>query len=289
MYTRYGHVNQVFVKVGDKVKLGQKIATNGTGNGQWQAHLHRDHPVIIPGGNYAFYNIGWTLSRTKEMFADPARYPKALGKEYDHEGLGYLQFWDYATNTNNVTFAKAKSPCYHPGLDENGKGSGNSDYDDPIYCVAEGTVVYVANDRNASNGGWGKLIVIREEKLDEVKSNDDSMKATKKLSDLYLSVTGRDSQQVLDEGEQDKLAETVNAVFADLRGRIQELITENNGRNARVSELEEKVSNQASQITTLQEKLSKEKEAHNKTQEVLVDGSSVVKLLQVLKGLIIKR
>lgn len=152
MYTRYGHVNQVFVKVGDRVKLGQKIATNGTGNGQWAAHLHRDHPKKIPGSNFGFYNIGWSKEKTLEYFDSPYNYPKGLGSKYDHLGWDWLEPATYSTGK-----------CFHPGIDENGKGSGNSDYDDPIYCVYTGTVVYLLSDGKGNNGGWGKLLIIEHE------------------------------------------------------------------------------------------------------------------------------
>lgn len=279
MYSRYGHVNQVFVKVGDKVKLGQKIATNGTGNGQWLAHLHRDHPRVIPGGNYMFYNIGWTLTRTKDIFADPKGYPKALGKEYSHPGYDYLDIAQYSTGK-----------CFHPGLDENGQGSGNADYDDPIYCVAEGTVVFVANDGKAKNGGWGKLIVIREEALEPVvKINNEDMKVTKKLGDLYLNLTGKSAGDNLNETEQDKLADTATAVMAELRGRITDYIGELNTVNSKISEQSDKIKNQSEQITLLESKLAKEKEAHNQTQQVLAGGSSMSELLKSLWAIIIKK
>ncbi|NTW30824.1 MAG: M23 family metallopeptidase [Candidatus Moranbacteria bacterium] len=166
MYTRYGHVNQVFVKVGDHVKVGQKIATNGTGNGQWAAHCHRDHPVKIPKKsdgslNFEFYCIGWTKDEVMDGFIYPGNYPFALGKGYDHAGLTYLQYWDYGSNSAKSVSQGATKPCYHPGLDENGKGSGNDDYDDPVYCVAEGIVRHVDND-GTKNGGWGHLIVVEE-------------------------------------------------------------------------------------------------------------------------------
>lgn len=178
MYTRYGHVNQIFVKVGDHVKIGQKIATNGTGNGQWPAHCHRDHPVKIPKKsdgslNYEFYCIGWTEDEVTESFIYPNNYPMALGKRFDHAGLAYLQYWDYGSNSAKTVKQGATKPCYHPGLDENGKGFGNDDYDDPVYCVAEGIVRHVDND-GTKNGGWGHLIVveeIKEKPLEQAISN----------------------------------------------------------------------------------------------------------------------
>lgn len=193
-FTRYGHVNQVFVKVGDTVKLGQKIATNGTGNGQWLAHLHRDHPKSVPDGNFGFYNIGWTKEKTLASFADPNTYPKALGDGYSHPGLVWLQYWNYGTD-------KAPKMCFHPGLDENGKGSGDADYDAPVYAVAEGIVRYVYAG-TGSNGGWGRLIVIEE----IINENIMIKEFIKALSEL----TGEDYGSNLNEKEQKYAAKKLN-------------------------------------------------------------------------------
>lgn len=41
-YTRFGHMQNLIVKVGDRVKRGQKIGEIGTGGGRYIAHLHFD-------------------------------------------------------------------------------------------------------------------------------------------------------------------------------------------------------------------------------------------------------
>ncbi|RMG77474.1 MAG: hypothetical protein D6711_01510 [Chloroflexi bacterium] len=41
-YTRYGHMQNVIVKVGDRVARGQQIGEVGTGGGRFTAHLHYD-------------------------------------------------------------------------------------------------------------------------------------------------------------------------------------------------------------------------------------------------------
>lgn len=161
-YHRYGHLQKVLVKVGDQIKKGKKIGTVGTGNGAWLAHLHRDAPKKFPVVNskpsYAFYNIGWTKQETLEFFMDPQVYGWSM-PDYDHLGLGWLQYWNYGTK-------EAPKMCYHPGVDENGPGSGNSDIGDDIEAVTDGIVVY-CYDGNEKNGGWGKLLVIQETKKEE--------------------------------------------------------------------------------------------------------------------------
>lgn len=190
-YTRYGHVNKIFVKVGDMVNIGDKIATNGTGNGQWLAHLHRDHPKEIPKGNYGFYNIGWTKEQTQDAFNDPNGYQKALGDKYDHLGYGWLELANYGTK-------KAPKMCYHPGLDENGNGSGNVDLDDPVYAVSDGVVEYIYSGSD-SNGGWGHLIVINETKMN------------KEFVKIVSELCGESYGESLNESEQKDAAKKLEA------------------------------------------------------------------------------
>lgn len=213
-YTRYGHINKVFVKVGDKIKKGQKIATNGTGNGQWLAHLHRDHPKTFPLVNgypkYTFYNIGWTKQRTMEYFADPTTYAKALGKGYDHLGYGWLTV---------AIYKGGKS--YHPGLDENGKGIGNADYDAPVYAVTDGVVEYVY-DGNGSNGGWGRLIVVKEEQ--QLTNQSNAITMNENFRAFLQNKTGVDFGPTLSGAEQNNVVRILadREAAADKKATITE-------------------------------------------------------------------
>ena len=48
---------------------------------------------------------------------------------------------------------------YHPGQDWNGNDGGDSDFGDPVYAVANGTIVAAAN----YGSGWGNIILIRHD------------------------------------------------------------------------------------------------------------------------------
>lgn len=154
MYHRFGHAQAHFVKLGDKVKKGQKILSIGTGNGQWSAHCHYDCPIekLVSWESYVF---GMSEERVCAAYADPRKKIKTVMPEFDHFGFEYLQHANYGT-------AKVPKWCFHPGVDLNGKGSGNSDLGDLIYSPCDGIVVHDDDDGKALNGGWGKLLVIQE-------------------------------------------------------------------------------------------------------------------------------
>ncbi len=75
----YGHVQDMLVHPGETVKRGQQIATVGTANGRYFAHLHFEMrefitPFIGPG--YREETRGWIGSspiRNSKRFLDPAR------------------------------------------------------------------------------------------------------------------------------------------------------------------------------------------------------------------------
>jgi murein DD-endopeptidase MepM/ murein hydrolase activator NlpD len=62
MESYYGHCDEILVDAGDDVRRGQQIATVGTANGQYFAHLHFEMrefitPFIGPG--YREKTDGW--------------------------------------------------------------------------------------------------------------------------------------------------------------------------------------------------------------------------------------
>lgn len=163
IYCRIGHSQKHFVVKGQIVKKGDLVATCGTGNGQYSAHVHCDFPKKeIWWNSYVF---GMTKAQVKTLYADPKPYRNTMFPTYDHMGWGYLELATYGAKT-----------CYHPGEDWNGKGAGNSDLGLPIFSPFDGKVILDYDDDKSLNGGWGKLIVIKEiepvpEKKPEVVSN----------------------------------------------------------------------------------------------------------------------
>ena len=150
-FCRLGHLNKIFVVKGQLVKKGGLVGTIGTGNGQYSAHLHADFPIeMIWWTDYVF---GKTKEQVRKAYADPKPYRLICCPAYDHMGWGYLDYATYGTKH-----------CYHPGEDWNGKGIGNADLGQPIYAPFDCQVVYLY-DGTGTNGGWGKLLALRETEI----------------------------------------------------------------------------------------------------------------------------
>ena len=99
--------------------------------------------------------IGRSKQWVKDHYADPRGLEKKVMPSFDHLGYGWLSQAVYSGK--NAT---------HPGLDLNGKGSGNMDLGDKLYAPVSGVVVYVYN-KTGKNEGWGPLLVIEEKEMVE--------------------------------------------------------------------------------------------------------------------------
>lgn len=159
MYYRLGHCEPL-VKEGDTVKKGQKIATNGTGNGQWAVHCHFDIFKEKPSA-WTNFVIGWTKAQVEAAYADPRGLEKIVLPTFDHLGYGWLQDADYSGKH-----------AFHSGLDLNGKGSGDADLGDPLCSPVDGVVVFVHHGTD-TNGGWGDMVVIEESIIKDETMNKD--------------------------------------------------------------------------------------------------------------------
>lgn len=142
---RFGHLDKNIVRKGDRVKKGQQIGTVGNGNGQWYAHLHYD---ISNKDIRQEYISGWSKDKVQSQYLNPHKEVKLKEiTEFDHMGYDYLA-WN--------------GSGYHPGVDINGKGAGNADFGNPIYSPVDGIVTYEVRTW-FKNGGWGNILVIRED------------------------------------------------------------------------------------------------------------------------------
>lgn len=182
---RLGHVNKIFVRVGDEVKKGDKIATNGNANGKWLAHCHLDG--FYEFDDPFFYNIGWSKEATDKKFFDTTSYSKIVMPSFDHYGLEWLQWHNYGT-------ASRPRASWHPGVDLNGPGAGNADFDEPLHAPCDGKVKFVG-----ARSDWGNIIII-EEKMSE-KNHD--VKEIMKVAKSHLDI---DAGNRINKREDDEIA-----------------------------------------------------------------------------------
>ena len=149
----FGHMDKNFVKKGDKViAYVTPIGTVGTGNGQYPAHLHHSVSEGLTPTELRAYNVK-NKDFVIQHYIDPRKigidYEKMFGRKMDVGNFGYnfLQWIGYG---------------YHPGLDINGLGGGNTDFGFAFKSSVTGTVVYEWRGWT-SNGGWGNLIMVEED------------------------------------------------------------------------------------------------------------------------------
>lgn len=146
MFHRFAHLKEVKVKEGDIVKKGEIIGTIGSTGNSTSAHLHWDISHENQGLGYV---NGWTKEKVQEVFIKP-EYEKNIPINFSHIGWGWLDWYGEG---------------YHPGIDLNGPGSGNSDLGNTIYSPVDGEVIFVYSG-GGYNSGWGNLISIKENQME---------------------------------------------------------------------------------------------------------------------------
>ncbi len=147
----FAHCDRNLVKKGDKVvKYTTPIGTIGDGNGHYYAHLHFSISEGLTPEQLKAYISGWSKEKVQKYYQDPRwiDFEKMFGTKVDVGNFGYdwLQWIGYG---------------YHPGVDVNGLGGGNTDFGLPFKSSCDGTVIYEWRGWT-KNGGWGNLIVIEE-------------------------------------------------------------------------------------------------------------------------------
>lgn len=146
----FAHNSTNLVKKGDRIKKGDYIGEIGTANGKWLAHLHLSASEGLSVAEIKSYIVGWSKTKVQKYY----RNPKDLfsGKDLfdvpiDEGNAGY----DWLQWIGNG---------YHPGVDYNGLGGGNTDYGYKIKSPFDGEIIESADWK----GGWGKCVVLQVNK-----------------------------------------------------------------------------------------------------------------------------
>ncbi len=167
-YHLFAHMDRNLVKKGDRVaKYKTPIGTVGDGNGQYKyAHLHFSISEGLSVWSLIRYIGGWSRKKVEKYYRDPRKinFAKMFGKKMDvgKAGYGWLSWIGYG---------------YHPGVDVNGLGGGNTDFGYKFKSSCDGTVIYEWRGWG-KNRGWGNLVIVRED--EEVKCNHACPKCCKK-------------------------------------------------------------------------------------------------------------
>lgn len=151
-YHLFAHMDRNQVRKGDKVvKYTTILGTIGNGNGQYWAHLHFSISRGLTPAQLKAYIKGWTKAKVQKYYKDPRGidFKKMFGRKMDvgNFGYGWLQWNGYG---------------YHPGVDVNGLGGGNTDFGYPFRASCNGKVIDEWRGWG-KNGGWGNWILISEE------------------------------------------------------------------------------------------------------------------------------
>lgn len=90
VWSRYAHLNERFIRVGDSVVEGQEIGTCGHTGGNWASHLHLD---IIQKelSSWVKYTKNWSIDKVKEHYLDPIKYIKTI--QAQEESLPDIVKW----------------------------------------------------------------------------------------------------------------------------------------------------------------------------------------------------
>ena len=152
------HMDKNFVRKGDKINAFKTlIGSMGNGNSatsanKMKAHLHYSISEDLTDDQIKKYVKGWKKKQVLKYYIDPrnVNFDKMFGKKMDVGVKG----WDFMQWTGSL---------FHPGVDVNGIGTyGDQDFGWVFTSPISGTVIHEKRTW-FRNGGWGNLIMIKED------------------------------------------------------------------------------------------------------------------------------
>lgn len=114
--------------------------------------IDADAPLAMPVSGEPDHRFHFLSAWQTAQIPRALRFDPPLGS--DHAGLVYnaQKFWEMNERRGG----------HHTGDDLNGIGGMNTDLGDPVFCAADGLVVYAGE----SSPGWGKIVVIAHQTPD---------------------------------------------------------------------------------------------------------------------------
>lgn len=116
------------------------------------AEIDADSPLPMPANGEPDHRFHFLSAWENTQIPRALRFDPPLGS--DHGGLVYnaQKFWEM----------NDKRGGHHTGDDLNGIGGMNTDLGDPVFCSADGLVIYAGEP----SPGWGKLVVVAHRTAD---------------------------------------------------------------------------------------------------------------------------
>lgn len=116
------------------------------------AETDADSPLPMPESGALDHRFHFPSAWQTAQIPTAVRFDLPLGTE--HAGLVYnaQKFWDMNDARGG----------HHTGDDLNGIGGMNTDLGDPVFCTADGLVLFAGE----SSPGWGKIVVVAHKALD---------------------------------------------------------------------------------------------------------------------------
>ena len=120
--------------------------------GRRDVEIDGDWPLFMPEKGGADHRFHFLSAWQTAQIPVAQRFDPPLGS--DHAGLTYnaQKYWEMNDRRGG----------HHTGDDLNGIGGMNSDLGDPVFCAADGLVIYAGEP----SPGWGKLVLIAHTALD---------------------------------------------------------------------------------------------------------------------------
>ena len=195
MYHLFAHNKKNLVKVGDKVKKYETpIGTIGKANGVYWAHLHFSISEGLSVQSLRNYVNSWKKSEVEKYFVDPRDidFDKMFGRSVDVGKRGYD--WLQLLENSDGTIRKPKT--YHPGVDVNGHGGGDTDKGYEFTSSCDGEVIYVTNT-NAKDG-WGKMVIVEEKEQLAYPSPEKELREENKKLREFVDKVADDVEEIKD-------------------------------------------------------------------------------------------